>query len=817
MLTDFRRDLSYAARSLRQSPAFTLVAILTLALGIGANAAIFSVINAVLLRPLPYRDADRLVFVWSSSPTNPRAGLAPGRLIDFRERLTTVADLAGISHLSVNLTGGGDPERLFASSVSSGFFDVLGVRPLLGEPFHAGDAATDEVVLSYGLWNRRFGSDRGLVGRDITINGRARRVAAVMPPEFAWPAITGGGASSAMLPELWVRSGQHDIPRTPSDDPNQNLSDNRRIGYLRAVGRLREGVTTAQAQGEIEIVAHQLAVEHPRDEGGLGAVVQPMRDQFFGMVRQPLLVLLGAVALVLAIACANAASLLLGRAMARRREIATRLALGASRARIVRQVLTESLVLASGGACGGLLIAWAARSWLIALAPPDIPRLIQSEVDVTVLAFTAGIAIVTGLLFGIAPAWQVSTGALTMELNEAGTRGSAGPRAGRARDILVAAQIAVAVVLLVGAGLLLRSFAALTRVDTGIRTSNLLTFEMALSGPRAATQVSQIAFYNASLDAIRSLPGVVSAGAAATLPIGGDDFSAPYSVEGKLLPPGTQELTAGFQIVTPGYLEAMGIPLVAGRDFRSGDVRAAPPVVMVSESLAREQWPGQDPIGRRLRIGRNASDPWMTVVGLVGDIRHRGPASPPRREIYQPFTQNSFSMMAFVVRTAGDPDALGPSLRQAITRLDPAQPISRVSTMESHVARALSRPQFMSTLVAAFGGLALLLSVVGTYGLMSYTVVQRTREIAIRAALGAQRLDVLRLVLGKALRLSGAGIVFGVFAAWALTGVLAGHLFGVAAADPVTYALVVLLLFTAALIAGTVPAARAARIGGTLR
>ena len=784
MLHDLRQDLSYALRSLGKSPAFTAVALLTLALGIGANTAIFSVINSVLLRPLPYRDADRVVFVWSSTPAFNRSALTPGRLIDFREQLTAVEGLAGISHLSVNLTGGGDAERLPASSVSSGFFDVLGVAPLIGDTFHRGRADAHDVVLSYGLWTRRFGSDRALVGREISINGRSRRVVAVMPPEFAWPAITGRGSSSASPPELWLPGAGHDIPRTPGDDPNQDLSANRRSGYLRAVGRLRDGATVAQAQGEAEALSNRLALEHPREDAGTGVVVQPMREQFFGVVRQPLLILVGAVAFVLAIACANAASLLLGRATARRREIAVRLALGASRSRIIRQLLTESMVLAIGGACGAVAIAWWARSWLIALAPADIPRLADTGIDVSVLAFTLGISIVTGILFGIVPAWQVSTGALTSDLNELGggnTRGSAGPRTGRIRDVLVVAQIAVALVLLVGAGLLLRSFSALTRVDTGIDTKNLLTFDMALSGPRAEFQRTQVAFYDDTLGAIRALPGVRGAGAAATLPIGGDDFSAPYTIEGQPLLPADQELVAGYQVVTPAYFETMGISLVSGRDVRESDVREAPPVVMVNETLARKQWPGQDPIGRRLRIGRNPTDPWMTVVGLVADIRHLGPAVPPRPEIYQPFTQNSFTSMAFVVRTAGDPTTLVPALRSAVSRLDPAQPISRVSTMDEHVARSLSRPQFMSTLTSAFGGLALLLSVVGIYGVMAYSVAQRTREIAIRSALGARQRDVLRLVLVKALWLAMAGVAGGLVAAAALTRVLAGQLFGVRA------------------------------------
>jgi putative ABC transport system permease protein len=578
------------------------------------------------------------------------------------------------------------------------------------------------------------------------------------------------------------------------------------------VGRLKDGVSIEQARREAEVVALALAAEHPKDDKGAGAVLQPMREQLFGAVEQPLLVLFGAVAFVLAIACANTASLLLGRATARRREIALRLALGASRRRIIRQLLTESTMLALGGAMCGLLIAWWLKSWLIALAPGGIHRLADARLDLPVLAFTLAAALLTGLFLGLVPAWHVSTGAPAGDLQESGARGTAGRRSGRTRDLLVAAEICVALVLLVGAGLLLRSFSALSRVDTGIQTHNLLTFDMFLSGPRGEYQRTQVAFYSETLRMIRALPDVRSAGAAVTLPIGGDDFSANYVVEGRPSLPGDQEQSAGYQVVTPEYFQTLGIPIRAGRDFRESDTREAPPAVMVNETLARMQWPGQDPVGRRLRLGRNSSEPWMTVVGVVGDIRHLGPATPPRPEIYQPFTQSSFSFMAFVVRTAGDPRAAVTAIRAGIARLDPSQPISTVSTMDEHVARSLSRPRFMSTLTSIFGGLALILSIVGIYGVMAYSVSQRSREIAIRMALGAGRRDVLRLVLSKALWLAVAGVSSGLAAAAVLTRVLSGQLFGVQAGDPLTYVAVVLGLVGVALLAGAVPAVRAMRI-----
>jgi putative ABC transport system permease protein len=793
---------------------FTSVALLTLALGIGANTAIFSVLNSVLLRPLPFRDSQGLVFVWSSTSTAERTTLTPGRLIDFRDRLTTIESLEGIGHLSVNLTGKGGAERVAASSVSSGFFDVLGVTPHLGDTFHKDRADADDVVLTYGLWARSFGADPGIVGRQIEINGRARRVAGVMPPEFVWPAITPGGSSNASPPELWIPAAGHDIPRTPSDDPNHDLSTNRSAGFLRAVGRLAPGTTRDRAQREAEAIASQLAAEYPRTDANTGAVVQPLAEQFFGVVRSPMLILAAAAAFVLAIACANAAGLLLGRATARRREIAVRLALGATRARVVRQLLVEAIILAIAGACGGVSVAWIARRGLIALAPPEIPRLADIGLDATVLAFTVIVAIVTGVAFGLVPAWHASSGAVSPDLNETSTRGTSGPRVARLRDLLVAAQIAIALVLLVGAGLLLRSLTTLTRVDTGIDTRNLITFDMSLSGDRAKQAQSRAAFFTEMREAFAAVPGVRAAGAAATLPIGGDTFATSFSIEGgPVLAPG-QELSAGYQVVTPGYFDALGMRLTSGRDVRLSDTPEGLPIVVVNERLARWQWPGQDAVGRRLRLGRNA--PWCTVVGVVSDIRHLGPSAPPRPEIYQPITQVSFTTMAFVVRTSVNPSAVVPALRAAVARRDPAQPISRVSTMEEHIARALSRPQFMSTLIGSFASLALVLAVVGIYGVMTYAVVQQTREIAIRSALGAAPRDVLAMVLAKAWWLAAWGIAAGAVVSLALGRVLAGQLYGIAATDPLTYVAVAGLLVGVALLAAAIPAARASRIDPTL-
>ncbi len=804
-------DILYALRVLKKAPGFTVVALLTFALGIGANTAIFSVVYGVLMRPLAYHDSGRLVFVWSSRTAVPREPLSPGRLIDFRQQLTSVEALAGISQIPLNLTGSGEPERLDASSVSSNFFDILRVAPLLGEPFHAGAAQAEAVVLSYGLWVRRFGADRGIVGRHITLNGSSRTVVAVMPREFDWPMIT-GTPSTLNGPQLWIPGTAGEVPRTPRDRSDPDLSTNRETQYIRAVGRLRADVTVEQAQREAEIVAARIGRVHPETDGTRGAVVVPLRTQFYGHLRRPLLVLVGAVILVLAIACANVASLLLGRAASRRKEMAIRLALGASRGRVVRQLLIESMMLATtGGACG-LLLSWWTQSALAGFSPADMFPVESARTDPMVLLFTAVLTMLTGVLAGLMPALETTIGSLTTDLHDGGSRSSSGHQSARSREAMVTLQLAVALTLLVGSILLLRSFSALRQVDTGIDARNLLTFSVSLSGSRAESQARQSAFYDDALTGIRSLPDVVAAGAAVTLPVGGDDFSSSYVVDGRPLPPRGQQPSAGYQVVTPGYFAAMRIPVLAGRDFTAGDGRAAAPVAIVNHTLASREWPGQDPLGRRIRTGD--ADPWMTIVGVVGDVRHLGPAAAPRPEFYQPHTQRSFSFMSFVVRTRDDPARTVPVIRAEISRLDPSQPIAGVSTMNDHLARALSRPRFMSTLVGAFGVLALTLSMVGVYGVIAYSVTQRTREIAIRQALGARAGTVVAMILSRTARLAGIGIGAGLVGAVVFSRALSGLLFGVGPSDVRTFLIAAGLLASAALAAGAIPALRATRIDG---
>lgn len=804
--TDLKQDAGYAVRGLIKAPGFSAVAVLTLALGIGANTAIFSVINAALLRPLPLSEPGRLVFLWNRDVDGDPNPLGPGRMLDFQRQVTSFERSAGIAHISYTLTGTGDPESISGSSVSSTFFDVLGSPPLLGDTFHGGRADPSAVVLGYGLWTRRFGADPSIVGRTIVLNGRSRLVLGVMRRDFFWPFIN-AAPSADVGPELWVPGGPGDVPRAAIDE-DRDMTGNRNAGYLRMVARLKSGVTVQQADAEARTIGAQLSREHPED-GGRTALVILLRHQLFGAIERPMYVLAGAVGFVLAIACANVASLLLGRGAGRQRDLALRRALGASRFRIVRQLLTEAAVLSAAGAVAGALLAWWSTAALLRLAPPDMGAA-GATFDARVLAFTVGAAVISGLAFGILPAVQFSRGDLSGVLAEGSSRTSGSRGSGRIRDILVVAEIAVALVLLVGSTLLVRSFMALSRVDTGIDTHNLLTFDVRLSGPRAEYQARQVEFYAALQRRLESVPGVVAAGSAVTLPIGGDDFGTGFLVEGRPKPNPGYEPHAGYQIVMPGFFHAMGIPLKSGRDVRDADTHTGPRVVLINETLARQTWPGEDPIGRRVRFDDEGE--WMTIVGVVGDIRHLGPAVPPRPELYQPSAQRSFPFMAFVVRTAGDPYAAMPTIRRAAAELDPALPLANVKTMDEHIARALARPRFISTLVTAFGALALTLSVIGIYGVMSWSVTDRRREFAIRLALGVRGPALLADVLRKALVLTCAGIAIGLAGARAATGILAGLLYGVEATDGRAFAATAFALGLIALAACYIPARRALRV-----
>ena len=807
---DLTQDVSYASRGLRRTPGFTVVALLTLAIGIGANAAIFSVVDAALLRPLPFADPGKVVFLWNKKPDGQPAPFAPARMIDFRSQSTSFSGMAAISHFSFTLTGRGDPEQISGASVSSTFFDVLGVRPLIGDTFHGGHADPDGVVLGYGVWVRRFGADPSIVGTAITLNRRARTVLAVLPREFFWPFITATPTTDAG-PDLFVPAGPGDVPT--GLDEGRDMRDDRESGYLRVVARLRPGLSRSQGEAEVRAIGERLSRRYPED-GGQSAMLVSARDQFFGTMERPLVVLAAAVVFVLAIACANIASLLLARGTARRRDLALRRAIGATRLRIARQLLTEALVLSVAGAAAGTVLASWGTSALLRLAPADVTAL-NVTFDWRILLFAAGVAMCTGVAFGLAPALQCSRDDLTTALSEESGRSSGSRRNGRLRDWLVAGQIAVALLLVTGAALFVRSFVSLTRVDTGIDTRNLLTFSLKLTGAEAESQSAQVRFYTALQERLLALPGVQTAGSAVTLPIGGDDFGTGYLVDGRPVPQPGEEPKAGYQVVMPGFFSAMGIPILEGRDVSLSDTPEGRLVILVNRTLARQQWPGQSPLGRRVRFSTDS--PWLTIVGVTGDIRHLGPAVPPRPEIYRPASQRSFPFMAFVVRTTGDPYAMVPAIRHAVAELDPTLAIANVKTMDDHIAHALARPRFVSTLVTGFSALALTLALIGIYGVMAWSVAQRQREIAIRVALGAETRSVLALVLRKAALLAAAGIGAGLVFTPLATRPLQSLLFGVTAGDPLSLAAATGLLACVTLVAALIPAARAARIQpGTL-
>lgn len=808
VVQDLRRDIRLAVRLLRIKPAFTAVALLTLALGLGANTAIFSIVHAVLLRPLPFHEPERLVFLWGSSPERPLENLTPGRLVDFTSRATSFESIAGLAHISLNLTGRGTPERLSGASVSSSFFDVLGVGALHGRTFNPAGGNEQTVVLSHALWTTGFNRDAGIVGASITLNAAPHTIVGVMPASFVWPTVATRPAPGPG-PSLFVAASRHEIPdmiRSSGDD----LRQNRTGGYLRAVARLKDGISIDEARAEVGALAAAIEREHPVTDAKRGATVVAVRDHLLGRTSRPLLLILGAVTLVLLIACANVANLLMGRAASRRREFELRLALGAGRRRLVQQLLVESAVLSLAGGVLGVLLAWWTLGALVGVVPEGILRIEQTTLSLPVLLFSLAIATATAVLFGVIPALQAGRLEGRSGLRD-DCRTVGGRATRRSRAIIVAAEVAVAVVLIVGASLLVRSFISLQRVDVGLDTEKLLAFDLVLSGERAEYQSQQVAFYERVLERARAIPGVAGAGMAVTLPIGGDDFGAPVTIDGRPLPPEGQEPSAGYQMVSPGYFDAAGMRVLTGRDVSISDTRDRQQVAVINSAFAERYWPGESPLGKRLRIGRDMSQAPMEVIGVVENIRHYGPASQPREEFYQPYTQSSFPFMAVIVRAHGDPAALADPIRQAVAAIDPSQPVARVMTMEAHLRNSLSQPRFLSALTLLFGGLALLLAGIGIYGVMAWSVAVRTKEFGVKLALGARPGRLLRQVMREGLMVVAAGAVAGLVMAATLSSLIESLLFETSPTEPGTYAAAVTIVFAVSLAAIAVPALRATR------
>ena len=793
-------DVRYGARMLVRSPGFTAVAVLALALGIGANTAIFSVVKAVLLNPLPYPDSDRLVWI---RETNPASGIldepasAPN-FNDWRTQSQSFEALAAFSGAAMTLTGEGEPERLTGVATSANFFQVLGVAPALGRGFSPEEEAAGKnrvVVISHGLWQRHFGARPEAIGRTLTLNGNPHTVVGVAPPDFKNP------VRGQRAPELWV-------PIAFNFEPTQRRSD-----YLSVVGRLKPGTTIEQARADLGAVAARLAQEYPATNTGWGVKVVPLHERVVGDVRPALWVLMGVVGFLLLIACANVANLLLARSAARRQEIAVRSALGARRGRLVRQFLTESLMLSVvGGGLGLLLAAWGVEL-LVALSPGNIPRLDEVGLDSRVLLFTSAVSVATGVLFGLLPALQASKTDLSESLKEGGGRGStAGRGAGRLRNSLVVSEIAITVVLLAGAGLMIRSFLSIQSVDPGFRPERILTFNFGLPSAKYREDPQLTAFFEQFVARAAQLHGVERAALASALPLAGGADVLAFSIEGRPAPPPEVVQDAEFTSITPDYFDVMGIPLVRGRKFTERDREGAPEVVIVNETMARRYWPNEDPLGKRINLGNPEQSPWRTVVGVIGDVRRGGLDKEPYPQMHAPLAQAPYNTVAFVARTSGDPLALVPAVRRELAEQDRDLPLSSVRTMEQVLADSVARRRFQMLLIASFASIGLLLAGVGIYGVISYSVAQRRHEIGVRMALGARAPDILRLVVGQGLGLALAGVGVGLLAAFALTRVLASMLYGVSTTDPVTFVGVALLLAGVALLASYIPARRATKV-----
>jgi putative ABC transport system permease protein len=794
------QDVRYALRILAKNPAFTFVAVFTLALGIGANTAIFSLVNSVLLRPLPYRESDRLVRLLQASPKLGLSswGVSQADFATYREQNRSFESLALLSTSGTNLTGNGEPERLSSANVTADFFKVLGLNPLLGRTFQEGEDTTGKnavCVLSYRLWQRRFGADPNVVGRTLSLNNTPTEIVGVMPAEFKFPRVD---------TDLW----------TPLAFNAQRTSPY----FFYVVGRLKPGLTTGQAQADTTEVLQNFGRQHPNlseavglNEGaGPRTIVTPLKDAMVGKTQKPLLVLLSAVAFVLLIACANVANLLLARATARTREMAVRVALGATRRRLARQLLTESIVLSALGAIAGIGLAAYGLRLLDKLPIAGIARMEEVRLSGTVLAFTAALTILTGLLFGFMPALRAYAMGLSAGIRE-GSRGTVAHR--RLNSALVALQFALSLVLLIGAGLLLKSFQRLQSVDLGFNPEQTLTMVATLPQAKYPDEEHALRFYNGALEELRNSPGIKSAAVAANLPFAEDGNSDGFIVEGQEVPEGSNPSdTEQAQVVsiTPGTFQALGIPLLQGRDFQDSDNNKSQPVAIVDEPLARRYWPKGDAVGKRIET--TGDRVWMTIVGIAGGVKQVSLAEEKGPHIYMAMAQASTPRAMFVVRTDGPPEAAVPTFRAAIRRLDADMPLYMVRSMTDIIGGTLSTQRLTNILLTGFAVLALLLAAVGIYSTMSLYVGSRTKEFGIKLALGAQPETLRRAVLGQGLLLTALGVAIGVAGAFALTRTIKSLLFEVSTTDPLVFTAIPLLLVIVSLVACYTPARRATKV-----
>ncbi|PYT72564.1 MAG: hypothetical protein DMG39_09505 [Acidobacteria bacterium] len=796
------QDLHYGARILRKSPGFAAVAVLTLALGIGANTAIFSVVYTVLLKALPYPQADRLVMVYENLPLpnyqNNRNTPSPGNFSDWSAQNTVFENMAAYSNRSFNVTGTGEPVRIEGELVSAAFFPTLRVNAALGRVFIPEEdrpGSSHVAVMSDGLWRSRFGADPRVLGKKIFLDDQAYEIVGVLPPGFHFPDPDD---------QLWAPLGL---------TPEERIS--RRSHFLDVFARLKPGVTLAQAQTQMNLVARHLAELYPDSNAGVAAEIVPLREDIAGAVRPALLVLVGAVALVLLIVCANIANLLLARASARFREIAVRLALGAGRARVVRQLLTESALLALLGCGLGVLLAHWSLGALKVLAASNLPRAEEFNLSGPVLLFSLAISLAAGLVFGVSPAFEAARGKVQDAL-KSGSRESADASRLRTRSLLVVLETALGFLVVIGAGLLVRSFLRLEQVRLGFQPEGLLTFRVIPRGDRYNELTQRTIFYHQVIEKLRALPGVQSAAAVRFIPLTLATGRKDFMIEGRA-PSGPGQLPlAAYDIVTPEYFHTMHVPLLEGRDFFWSDSPQTQPVAIINEAMAKHYWPGEDPLGKRFHLyGRDDNFPWMTIIGVVADVREFSPTREAEPIMYFPIAQFAYPdgiLRDWVVRTTGDPVRIASSVPAAVWSVDKNLPVTRMRTMEEVRSISLASQRMNLLLFGLFAALALALATIGIYGVLAYSVAQRTREIGIRLALGAHRKDVLRLVISQGMRLASLGILLGLFGAFALTRLMSGMIYGVSSTDPVTFVAVAALLGVVAIAACYIPARRATRV-----
>ncbi len=811
-------EIKVALRGLLKSPGFCAIAIATLALAIGANSAVVSLVNALLVRPLPYENPAKLVLIWEQFKAQglERIPVSAPEYVDLEHEFGKCAQLAAFDYRSFNLGGGGRPERISGAAVSPALFPLLGVEPVAGRTFareEQGLGRDDVVVIGQRLWKRRFNSDPDLIGKSLLLNGRSYTVIGVMPASFEFPIPLFGvqGNQFAERVDIWKP-----VAFTQTQLKNRG---NRNYGVI---ARLRDGMTVKRAQAELDSLISNWRRQYPDNYGSgesFGAKIYPLSDQVIGGMRVGLGILLGAVVFVLLIACANMATMLLARASARERELAIRVALGAGQWRLLRQMLTESVLLAVGGGIAGVLLSLWGIEFLKRAGARTVPRLDQVGVDPTVLVVMAAVAIGTGILFGLLPALASSKPELTEALKEGGRGSSSGPRRNRIRNTLVVAEIALALVLLINAGLLMKSFSRLQSVNPGFNPHNVLTMEISLPqlkypspGASYLGTGTTISFFTEANRRIAKLPGVEASAATNVLPMSGTNTDSSFEIEGRITSGGGPGPDEEIRTITPDYFRVLQTPLLQGRFFNDADTAGSPPVVIVNRALARKYFPNGNALGKHITLDDPRHNPrWITIVGIVGDIRHRGLDVDPQPEYYLPHTQMPARGMILVARSTQDPRSLASAIRREIQSIDPDEPVANIRTLDAVVSDSLAPRRLAVMLLGAFAAIALLLSAVGIYGVISYLVVQRTHEIGVRMALGAQRQDVLRLVVGHAAKLVGIGTVLGLILALLSSRVVATLLYGVGAFDPVTIALFTVALISVALLASYIPALRATR------